>query len=299
MRGSQCPICFIQGLSFLQAQDYNRRISNEVFSYYKCPSCGLVYLANLPKDLDRYYPADYYSIPKDKASLLANSTLERYKLELVQQFIKNGHLLEIGPAWGTFAFLAKEAGFNVDVIEMDKPCCDFIQNKLGISVIQSDDPATALAGLSGYDVIALWHVIEHLSDSFAILKAATEKLLPGGVLVVAAPNPASFQFRVLGRFWTHLDAPRHLALIPSDLLIRQTEALGLECVLLTTTDKGSVGWNSFGWAVSFNNFFKGRFARYVAHYAGRILTKLLIPIERSGLRGSAYTAIFQKAGGDR
>lgn len=206
--------------------------------------------------------------------------------------------MEIGPSWGAFAFLAKKAGFDVDVIEMDEKCCDFIQNKLGIKAIQSNDPIAVFKGISGYDVIALWQVIEHLSDPWETLKAAAEKLLPDGILVISAPNPASFQFRVLGRFWTHVDAPRHLALIPSALLIRRIHALGLKCVFLTTTDKGSLGWNSFGWAVSFNNFFRGRFVRYAARYAGRIFTKLLIPIERGGLRGSAYTAVFQKERGN-
>ena len=289
-----CPICSVVGIPFLQAYDYNRRISNEVFSYYKCPSCDLIYLVNVPKDLDRYYPTDYYAIPADRESLLKNSAQERYKLEMVQQFLNKGRLLEIGPAWGTFAFLAHQAGFDVDVIEMDKLCCDFIQNKLGIKVICSNDPIAAIADTAGYDVIALWQVIEHLSNPFPILKAATQKLLPGGILVVAAPNPASFQFKILGRFWTHLDAPRHLALIPSDLLVRQMETLGLECLLLTTTDKGSLGWNSFGWAFSFHNFFRGRFVKYAVRCVGRILTKLLIPVEQSGFRGSAYTAIFQK-----
>lgn len=290
----QCPVCSIQGSPFLQAKDYNRRISTEVFEYHKCPSCGLIYLVNVPEDLGRYYPADYYAIPKDRESLLANSAQEQYKLEIVQNFINKGRLLEIGPAWGTFSCLAKQSGFDVDVIEMDKQCCHFIQNELGIKAIQSNNPVAALEGLLSYDVITLWQVIEHLSDPWETLKAAVEKLLPGGILVISAPNPASFQFRVLGRFWTHVDAPRHLTLIPSSLLIRQVQALGLKCVFLTTKDKGSLGWNSFGWAVSFNNFFTCRLNRCMARYAGRLLAKVLIPVERSGLRGSAYTVVFQK-----
>jgi len=99
---------------------------------------------------------------------------------------------------------------------MNKQCCDFIQNELGIRTIQVNNLVAAFEGLSGYDVITLWQVMEHLPDPWSTLKAAVEKLLPGGILVISAPNPASFQFRVLGRFWTHVDAPRHLTLIPSD-----------------------------------------------------------------------------------
>lgn len=291
----KCPVCSVQGLSFLQAKDYNRRISTEVFQYYKCPSCGLIYLVNVPKDLGKYYPANYYTIPKDRESILANSVHEKYKLEIVQQFKTKGRLLEIGPACGTFAYLAKQSGFDVDVIEMDKQCCHFIQNELGIKAIQSNNSVAVLKeDLLGYDVITLWQVIEHLSDVGETLKVAAEKLLPSGILVISAPNPAAFQFQILGHFWTHLDAPRHLILIPLNLLIQQAQALGLECVFLTTKDRGSLGWNSFGWTVSLKNFFKYQPFKYVAHLAGRLLTQVLIPIERSGRRGSAYTVVFQK-----
>jgi len=294
---SNCPICAAHGLSFLQVKDCNRRISPKIFLYHKCTLCGFIYLVNVPEDLGAYYPNIYYDIPKDRESLLASNAHDQYKLGIVQQFIKKGRLLEIGPAFGSFSCTAKQAGFDVEVIEMDERCCHFIQTKLGIKAVQANNPIEALIGLSAYDVITLWQVIEHLPEPFLVLKAIVDKLLPGGTLVISTPNPAAFQFWIMGRFWAHLDAPRHLTLIPSDLLIDQMKAMGLECVLLTTTDKGSMGWDSFGWAVSLRNFFLYPPLQHAAHLAGRLLTKLLIPIERSSRRGSAYTAIFQKKRG--
>ena len=61
----------------------------------------------------------------------------------------------------------------------------------------------------------MFQIIEHLIDPWDTLQAAAESLLPGGVLVVATPNPGAFQFRFLRGRWTHVDAPRHTALIPS------------------------------------------------------------------------------------
>jgi len=66
---SNCPFCFEPGFPFLRAKDYNRRISEEMFLYHKCPSCELIYLVNVPEDLGKYYPADYYAIPEDRESL--------------------------------------------------------------------------------------------------------------------------------------------------------------------------------------------------------------------------------------
>lgn len=292
-----CACCSTPGLSLFQTRDYNRRISAEKFIYYKCPSCGLVYLVNVPEDLGKYYPANYYNIPTNKEMLITISSQEQYKLDIIKKIINKGKLLEVGPAWGAFAYLAKQSGFDVNVIEMDKKCCSFIQNELKIKAIQSCNTVKAFEDLPSYDVITFWHVIEHLSDPWATLKAAADKLLPGGVLVVATPNPDAFQFQILKQFWTHVDAPRHLTIIPYTLLARRLEEIGLTCVRATTRDIGSLGWNSFGWAVSLQSLFKVNSLRCIAHFTGRLLTKIVIPIERSDWRGSCYTAIFQKGHG--
>jgi len=151
-----------------------------------------------------------------------------------------------------------------------------------------------LQKLPPFDVIVLWQVIEHLPDPWQVLTAAAERLAPNGVLVLDTPNPEAFQFRVLGRRWTHVDAPRHVTLIPAPLLVDHVTQGGLQPVLLTAADKGSNGFNGFGWAFSLKNFFAGATAGAIAHFMGRVLAKLLIPIERTGWRGSTYTAVFKK-----
>jgi len=70
-------------------------------------------------------------------------------------------------------------------------------------------------------------------------------------LVIASVNPEAFQFRILGRYWLHLDAPRHVMLIPTKLLINKIELLGLKLEMLTMTDKGTQTCNKVGWT----NFF--------------------------------------------
>ena len=102
------------------------------------------------------------------------------------------------------------------------------------------------------------------------------------------------QFRLFGRFWTHLDAPRHLHLLSSKLVVDEARALGMEPVVITMTDPGSIGWNSFGWAVSLRNFFVSRPLQAMAHLTGRILNKLIAPVERRGQRGSAYTIVLRR-----
>jgi hypothetical protein len=77
-------------------------------------------------------------------------------------------------------------------------------------------------------------------------------------------------------------------------LISQVEKLGFRTLLCTTVDKGALGWNCFGWQRVLSNGVTHRQAKRVMRVTGRILNLLLSSIERGGLRGSAYTCIFQK-----
>ncbi|HEX8852159.1 MAG TPA: class I SAM-dependent methyltransferase, partial [Pyrinomonadaceae bacterium] len=177
---------------------------------------------------------------------------------------------------------------------MSADCCRVLEEKIGVRAINSSDTKGALAEAGPYDVIALWHVVEHLPDPLETLAAAAARLNPGGLLVVAAPNPSAFQFRVLGRYWTHVDAPRHVFLIPSELLVERVRSLGLKPLLVTTTDEGGVGWNRFGWEQSLFNLTERARPRHWLRRVGTKLTSMLDSVERQGMRGSAYTIVFQK-----
>ena len=292
-----CPNCGQACSPGFRTKDHNRRITDEPFDYYHCGVCGLWFLHPVPKELDRYYPKDYYTIPTSVDQLAASLSAVRYKLEILKPFAQSGRLLEIGPACGDFTLQAKQAGFEVDTIEMDSRCCEFLVKQVGVRAICTTDTLTALREMGPYDVIALWHVIEHLTDAFETLAAVAARLKPGGVVVIAAPNPEAFQFRILRGRWTHVDAPRHVVLIPLALLVRQAQRCGLEPVFTTTDDEGARGWNEFGWVQSLTNLASGpRAKRRLGRLASRI-TRLAAPWERREGRGSAYTVVFRKEGG--
>ena len=278
-----CPQCKHDTRLYFRTKDFNRKITQDIFHYYRCPSCGLIFLSPIPDNLGKYYPNNYYSVPSSINELAKAAEFERYKIDIVNQFASGGRLLEIGPAYGSFLYLAKQAGFTAEAIEMDPNCCRFITETIGAKVIQSNDPAEALKNVENYDVITLWHVIEHLPDPWTTLEVISRKLQPGGILVIAAPNPEAFQFRVLGRFWPHVDAPRHLELIPQSLLTKQMQSLGLKTVWSTTTDEGTLGWNTFGWVYFFTNFTNLRYTKTGLGIIGRIMSLILSPIERHEL----------------
>ena len=209
-----CPLCKQESPLYFQSKDYNQNITQDAFDHYRCLQCKLIFIAPIPSHLSEYYPETYHSIPTTIDCLKLASIHERYKIEIVKRYINNGRLLEIGPSYGSFPYLAKEAGFEVEAIEMSALCCKFLNEVVGVRAINSDDPVHAMQYLESYDAITLWHVIEHLPRAWAVLDAICEKIKLGGILVIASVNPEAFQFHILGRYWLHLDAPRHVMLIP-------------------------------------------------------------------------------------
>lgn len=289
-----CPNCKSQSEPYFNSKDYNRHVTKETFHHYRCPECELIFISPIPENLGSYYPDAYHLIPDSVARLEKTSEQDRYKIEIVRKFVKAGNLLEIGPSFGGFTYLAKKAGFCVDVIEMNAHCCEFLRDVVGVHAIKSDDPVQALRQAGPYDVIALWHVIEHLPNAWATLEAVCARVKPGGYVVLASPNPDAFQFRIMGRYWLHVDAPRHVMLIPMKLLVTKMEQLGMKAEWITTGDEGTLRCNVGGWEVSFINLSSNRFIKKVLHRIGRLAARLFAPIERREGQGSAYTMVFKK-----
>jgi SAM-dependent methyltransferase len=276
--------------------DLNRRVSEEQFPYFDCDACGVIFLDPLPADLGRYYPSDYYMFPKSRERAGELAAFERYKIDLVTRHLSRGKLIEIGPATGGFCFLAKEAGFHVRAIEMDARCSQFLREVIGVEVQNSNEEVAALNREESADVIALWHVIEHLRDPWAMLDAIAAKVRAGGIALIATPNPSAFQFGIWRKLWTHIDAPRHVVLIPHEVLEARMRARGMELVELTTSDPGGIGWNWFGWVFSFANLTSIPWFKRPLRMLGRIARALAQFYEDQEGRGAAYTAVFRKVG---
>ena len=290
----RCPDCGGPAPALLRSSDLNRRVTDAEFDYRRCASCGLVFLDPIPADIARYYTRDYYAIPSGKAALEGQAHAERMKVEIVRRHVPSGRLVEVGAGYGAFLQAASAAGYDVTGIEMDPASCEFIAGELGLPAVNSTDIDGELRRRRPWDVIALWHVIEHLEDWRATLVAAAETLAPGGVLVLAAPNPAALQFRVLGRRWVHLDAPRHLQLIPLPVLLQRAASLGLRPLEAGTGRGASFGWNRFGWQASLAHLRPGREPGRLARSAGRALGFAFDPLERLPRSGSTYIVLLQR-----
>lgn len=288
-----CPLCGGSSDSFVAARDRNRESSRDVFRYRRCSVCATVFLSNPPADLGSAYVGDYHGIPTP-AELRDRAASERHKVSLLTTLIEPGALIEIGPSFGAFALAAREAGFSVTGIEMDSECCAYLSDTVGVTAIQSTAPEEVLPELAPATAVCMWHVLEHVRQPLQVLGAAAGALKPGGVLALAMPNPESIQFRALKARWAHLDAPRHLFLIPLPVLVSHAAAVGLDCVLHTTNDPFGRHCNRFGWEYALRRRPAAAPSGVWTRRASQVLERVAAPAERRDLRGAAYTVVFRR-----
>jgi SAM-dependent methyltransferase len=255
-----------------------------------------MFINNPPPDLGRYYTNDYHYVPDSVEALDALLPPSQFKIDLLKKFVSGGSLLEIGPSNGTFCRLAQKAGFAVSAIEMDEACVRFLDQKLGVRVVASADPAAVLSSEKHtYDAICLWHSIEHLPRACTVLEEAVRRLKPGGILLVAAPNPDAWQARLLKSHWPHHDMPRHLFALPIPWLVEFGKSHGLTPAMITTCDEGSLYWNKFTWAMVARSIFGLEIKPSLPWRIGMMIGRLLEPWESREGKGATYTAMLRRS----
>ncbi|MCO6450100.1 MAG: class I SAM-dependent methyltransferase [Caldilineales bacterium] len=118
-----------------------------------------------------------------------------------------GRLLDVGCGSGAYGASMMRLGWQVDGIEPDAGAAE-LARQAGLRV-QTGDILDIDLPESTYDVITFWHVLEHIDDPVAALQHVRSALRPGGLLIVESPNWNSATALLAGRYWFHLDAPRH------------------------------------------------------------------------------------------
>jgi 2-polyprenyl-3-methyl-5-hydroxy-6-metoxy-1,4-benzoquinol methylase len=239
-----CPYTNQPAEFLFRAKD--NRGSPGTFEYYRGPN-GLIFIGQIPDNLGDYYRGGYQRLPRSEQELASMAAPECYRLDLIKSLVPSGKYLEIGPWIGLAAYNAKKLGYEVSTLEYNQECVDLMK-RVGIKAAQTNDPAKFLnSSTDRYDVIALWHSIEHLPRPWDMIDSAAQALAPGGILLVAAPNPESAQMRELGKNWQHLDAPRHLYFMPASMIIEIGQRNGLHLVEATADDRLAKTIERMGW----------------------------------------------------
>ncbi len=166
---------------------------NEPLRTVICLNCGLVWSDPLPLNPREFYENEYrihykgtYK-PKLKHIVRAGKVaLFRYGC-IRNRIPRESAILDVGSGGGEFAYLLRERGFRVKGIEPNLGYADYSRDEYGLDVQKSFIQDAALEEES-FDVITMWHVLEHTENPDRALAVLYRALRPGGVVVVEVPN---------------------------------------------------------------------------------------------------------------
>jgi SAM-dependent methyltransferase len=130
------------------------------------------------------------------------------KLREVERRREAGKLLDVGCGKGGFLRAARDRGWRCFGVEISPQASDDAR-RMGLDVATGRFEDVHYPD-GFFDVITMYHVLEHLHDPREALSKAYQLLKSEGLLVVAVPNFDSLQARIFRQRWYHLDAPRHL-----------------------------------------------------------------------------------------
>ena len=122
--------------------------------------------------------------------------------------MSKGTLLDYGTGTGYFAHTMMKKQWQVKAIEKSPQARTFAKEHFGLEV----DAETELPHYpsDAFDVVTLWHVMEHIEHLNEMWKTLHKILKERGVLIVAVPNPDSYDAKKYKEWWAAYDVPRHL-----------------------------------------------------------------------------------------
>lgn len=181
----------------------------------KCADCGSgnVWPQPTNEELIALYSKGIYKASGGKGERIVGpvlNQLQKIRLGEINQVIeKTGRLLDIGCGKGRFLYNAVKMGWNAEGQDMSATQAAAAEVKSGAKVWVGDLESLPFSS-QRYDVVTMWHVLEHLPDPEKMIGLIHDIISEGGVLVLEVPNYASWQARIGRGKWFQLDIPRHL-----------------------------------------------------------------------------------------
>lgn len=213
-----CPLCGGTHLRrVMTCTDFYA--SGEQFDVVSCEDCGFTFTQGVPveAEIGRYYETPDYISHSDTKKGAMNTLyhqVRKYMLGRKARLIvkeshrKSGRLLDIGTGTGYFAATMAQCGWKVEAIEKNEQARLFAKEHFRLEV--KSEAALQEFQAGSFDVITLWHVMEHLEHLDSTWERLYELLSDRGILIVAVPNCSSYDAEKYGEYWAAYDVPRHL-----------------------------------------------------------------------------------------
>lgn len=264
-----CPVCGSRDRRVLYGElgDLQYQCAPGLWTFHRCLRCSSAYLdpRPTPESIGRaytsYYTHDIGSEP--------GGPLGKVKLRLRYGFLNHTKGYRLSPAWragawavrvlpqqrgqalkvvrllptrragmrvldvgcgsGGFLDLMRWQGWDAQGLEPDQEAVDLARRR-GLDVMHGTVDRLTDYPAASFDAVTMSHVIEHLHDPVATLRACVRLLAPGGLMYIATPNLDARGRAIFGRHWIGIDAPRHLVLFTWDSLEDAARAAGLTVI---------------------------------------------------------------------
>lgn len=245
----RCPVCGGEGRFETEVREQDAWLTSpDRFRLYACGACGSRFIdtASLPHPLAHYYPGDYYGSRQQKYRGVfqrLSDAFRRWRFHVLFDRIgtearRNSRgsselpsVLDFGCGRGVMLGSFRENGWEARGVEFSEQSAALVKAEYGVDVLHGPDAIEQLGG-ARFDLITLFHVLEHLSDPRATVRKLARHLRPGGRMVIEVPNYCRLQRGLFGRWWWHLDPPRHLVHFTQKSLAAMLEKMGFRVRIL-------------------------------------------------------------------
>jgi 2-polyprenyl-3-methyl-5-hydroxy-6-metoxy-1,4-benzoquinol methylase len=217
-----------------------------------CAGCGLVFQERAPahEALDAAQAEAYgeptrrFAGPVEAGVRLFRSARVRLAMRLAPT---GSRVLDVGCGRGLFLRMLRERGYRVHGTELSAATAAQAYDDVPV------EPGEMFEGQfpdDSFDLVSIWHVLEHLPRPRHALEICHRALAPGGRLLLAVPNFGSLQSQAGGAEWFHLDLPRHIFHFTPETLAHLLESSGYEIERMRT---GQWEMDPFGWVQTLLN----------------------------------------------
>jgi SAM-dependent methyltransferase len=216
-----------------------RRFAIDAFTFVRCHDCGLLRLNPrvAPSSLAQLYGDGYHADGEagdDRDAQLRNPTFA-YRRAVLERHTNARVIMEIGCGDGNFLAYLQRHGWTVNGTEVTPESVRLVHKKHGLRVQLGAFEALPMADRA-FPVVAMYHVVEHLYDAPAVLRAVAASLAPGGIVHIQVPHAAGVEGRLFGRYFWGLRVPQHAFMYDHRTLRLLLSAAGLRIVSTRSYD---------------------------------------------------------------
>ena len=312
MHCSGCGGTKFQRLEPIEAIHYS---PGREFLLFHCETCGLVHtdMAEERASVQAYYPDNYkpHVLSDTKRNFFRSLLMRKLRKftfgkqetassEFIQQvrsavawlhrktayrsipvYRTDGKLLDVGCGIGDYISLLQELGWCVQGIEPAKKAVDFA-NQTGRNVEcttfeQADYPEHF------FDVITMWHVLEHFPNPYEVLLKVSDMMKDNGLLMIGIPNYDSFDRRLFRKFWNGFEIPLHLSHFTPDTIKNVLVSAGFQDIRVIHTVRPGDMFRSFENFLNSVNMSVNIYLRIVLYFISLPLSILFSVLHKSSI----------------